>query len=291
MTLKTVNRQASANSSVPVVLFGVDDHGKPKAARFLDKHASVATKAAGQLNLQVLQIIGPAVSELAASLPEGRIHANGRGFVPYIRRDLYAKLVAAANGTVAGAQAGPPATTTGQSGSGQQPPNRSDGPGLPQTWDSIAVGHVVIVLDEPGEGWYEAIVTETNGDMLTMRWRHYPRERRVIRHRLSVGLQYPNELPAAEPGAQRPEFPSVEAAASTPQASDAFKPVYPKTWDDIDVDCLVLFKENGPWHSWWEGVSIAKADDQFLLRWREFPQLSHVTRSRWSLGLLYPNGR
>ena len=29
-----------------------------------------------------------------ARLPQGRIHANGRGFVPYIRKDLYAKIVA-----------------------------------------------------------------------------------------------------------------------------------------------------------------------------------------------------
>ena len=218
MTLKTINRQASANASaVPVVLFGVDEHGKPKAARFLDKHASLATKAAEQLNLQVLRIIGPEASDLAARLPQGRIHANGRGFVPYIRRDLYAKLVVAAGGSVEGAQAATHADAAGQSGSGQPSPKRSDNPGHPQDWDSIAVGHVVIALQEPGEGWYEAIVTEINGDMLTTRWRHYPKERRITRHRLSVGLLYPNEPPAAVPRAQQPEFPSVKATPATPR--------------------------------------------------------------------------
>src|SRR5437867_4711263 len=53
-------------------------------------------KAAGHLNLQVLQVTAPAIAELASRVPVGRIHANGRGFVPYIRRDLYGKLVAAA---------------------------------------------------------------------------------------------------------------------------------------------------------------------------------------------------
>ena len=244
-----------------------------------------------QLNLQVLQIIGPAASDLAARLPQGRIHANGRGFVPYIRRDLYAKLLAAANGTVEGPTAATQVNAAGQSGSGQPSPKRTDNPGYPRDWDSIAVGHVVIALEEPGEGWYEAIVIEINGDMLTTRWRHYPKERRIMRHRLSVGLRYPNEVPAAVPRAQQPEFPSVKATPAASQTSDAFKPVYPKTWDDIDVDCLVLIEEDGPWRSWWEAVPIAKADHQFLLRWRENPQLPNVVRSRWSLGLLYPNGR
>jgi hypothetical protein len=153
------------------------------------------------------------------------------------------------------------------------------------------VGHVVIAFQEPSWGWYEAIVMEVNGDTLTTRWLHYPEERRVTRHRLSVGLRYPNEVPAPVPRAQQPEFPSVKATPAASQTSEDFKPIYPKTWDDIDVDCLVLIKEDGPWYSWWEAVPIAKADHQFLLRWRDHPRLPNVVRSRWSLGLLYPNGR
>jgi hypothetical protein len=99
MAQKATHRQTSSGSAVPVVLFGVDDNGKPKAARFNDKHANLATKAAGHLNLHVLPIVRPSVIDLAGRLPAGRIHANGRGFVPYIRRDLYAKLVAAAGST------------------------------------------------------------------------------------------------------------------------------------------------------------------------------------------------
>jgi hypothetical protein len=33
----------------PLVLFGIDSRGKPKAARFRKEHASLALKAAGQL--------------------------------------------------------------------------------------------------------------------------------------------------------------------------------------------------------------------------------------------------
>src|SRR4030081_583661 len=103
MTQKTTQRQTSSSSAVPVVLFGLDDHGKPKAARFPEKQADLATKAAGLLKLHVLPIVGASVSDLAGRIPAGRIHANGRGFVPYIRRDLYAQLVAAAGGSASSA--------------------------------------------------------------------------------------------------------------------------------------------------------------------------------------------
>src|SRR5260221_1540674 len=159
MAHKATHRQTSSSSTLaPVVLFGVDDHGKPKAARFIEKDAELATKAAGQLKLQVLHITGPAVADLAGCLPTGRIHANGRGFVPYVRRDLYAKLVAAAGMTAQTGQPSSAATTRDLAKAG----SHQNGEGtLPKTWGEIGGGHVVIALDEPGEGWYEAIVVET----------------------------------------------------------------------------------------------------------------------------------
>ena len=38
----------------PIILFGIDSRGKPKAARFRRDHANLAVKAASQLQLQVL---------------------------------------------------------------------------------------------------------------------------------------------------------------------------------------------------------------------------------------------
>jgi hypothetical protein len=203
MAQKATHRQIDSSSPVlPVVLFGVDENGKPKGARFTDKHANLATKAAGHLKLQVLPIIGPVVVDLAGRLPAGRIHANGRGFLPYIRRDLYAKLVAAAGSPSHGDEE----STEAAAASGLTKPSSPNGQGdLPKNWDEIAPGHVVIALDEPGEGWYETIVVETNGDMLTLRWRDYPRERRITRHRLSVGLLYPHGLPATDPNSRSPK--------------------------------------------------------------------------------------
>src|SRR5262249_14016 len=112
MAHKATHQHADSNSAqAPVVLFGVDQHGKAKAARFVEKHAELATKAAAHLKLQVLPVVSPAVTDLAGRLSAGRIHANGRGFVPYIRRDLYDKLVAAAGTAHHASQTSMPAST------------------------------------------------------------------------------------------------------------------------------------------------------------------------------------
>ena len=285
MAHKTTHQHTDSSSTqVPVVLFGVDQNGKPKAARFVEKHADLATKAAAQLKLHVLPIVGPAVTDLAGRLPAGRIHANGRGFVPYIRRDLYAKLVAAAGS--------PQASLTSAAASTHAKSGSQNGHGdLPNNWDEIAPGHVVIALDEPGEGWYETIVVERNGNMLTLRWRDYPRERRITRHRSSVGLLYPHGLPATDSDPRSPKPQSAKPKSSVKPASADPATAFPKTWDDIDVNCLVLAKEDGPWRTWWEAIPADKSDHMFLLRWRDFPQVPAITRPRWALGLLYPNGR
>ena len=287
MAHKATHEQISLRSALtPVVLFGVDDHGKPKAARFIEKHAELATKAAGHLKLEVLQVTCPAVAELAGRVPLGRIHANGRGFVPYVRRDLYAKLVAAASTP---AQSGQPSVQIAASGAAEVGSQQNGEGTLPKNWGEIGAGSVVIAFDEPGEGWYEAIVVEIAGDMLTMRWRDYPRERRFSRHRFSVGLIYPHVPSATDPNSEALESKAPKGKQPATQPSTKAGRVFPKTWDTIDIDCLVLAKEDGPWRSWWEAIPIAKSDQMLLLRWRDFPQLPNISRPRWALGLLHPN--
>ena len=166
----------------PLVLFGIDSRGKPKGARFRKEHASLALKAAGQLQLNVLASNDPKVAEIAARLPVGRVHATGRTFVPFIRHDLYDKLVAAA----ANGNAHPTSPPNGSSGASGSTPGGS-APHLPENWQQFGVGDLVVAQEGPEEGWYEAIVVEAAGDMLTLRWRDYPRERRIVR--IGFGLR------------------------------------------------------------------------------------------------------
>ena len=107
--------------------------------------------------------------ELAKKLPVGRIHANGTGFVPPIRGDLYSELKLAAepsqqSGTTASTVAPSPAAAPA-----------TPAQGLPKDWDSIEVGHLVIAQENLIEGWWEAIVIATDNDMLTLKWRDYPK--------------------------------------------------------------------------------------------------------------------
>jgi hypothetical protein len=52
MTAKAKHAAPATSSPAPVVLFGIDSHGKPKGARFGKDHADLAIKAASQLQQQ-----------------------------------------------------------------------------------------------------------------------------------------------------------------------------------------------------------------------------------------------
>jgi hypothetical protein len=270
--------------SAPLVLFGVDSHGKPKAARFGKQHAGLAIRAATQLQLQVLASNDPKIAELAARLPVGRIHATGRTFVPFIRRDLYDELIAAtANGSACSAS-----HSGGSSGASGSLPGGS-APPLPQNWQEIGVGHLVVAHDDPTEGWYEAIVTATDGDMLTLRWRDYPRERRIVRHRNRIALLYPKAKPMPETGT-----PAKTTAVKQQGKAAAANPVtsahtLPNDWREIDIGQLVLAKDDGPWRSWWEATPVEKEGDVLKLRWRDFADVPLITRPRLDLALICPD--
>jgi hypothetical protein len=280
----TANSTSAARCPSPLVLFGIDSRGKPKAARFGKEHASLAMKAATQLQLKVLASDDPKVAEIAARLPVGRIHATGRTFVPFIRRDLYDQLLAAA----ANGNARPTSPPNGSSGASGSTPGGS-APHLPQNWQAIGLGDLVVAQESLEEGWYEAIVVEANGDMLTLRWRDFPRQRRFARHRLRLGLLYPGPRPTAETG---------KSAKASGQAKHD-KPVavnpatngqsLPKDWDEIDIDHLVLAKDDSRWPAWFEAVVVENADHLFKLRWRDNASIPPITRPRFDLALICPD--
>ena len=282
MTARDKHTAPATSSPAPVVLFGIDSHGKPKGARFGRDHADLAIKAASQLQLRVLASNDPKVADLATQLPVGRVHATGRTFVPFIRRDLYDKLVAAApNGNAH------PASTLAGGGPGAAGMGTPGGsaPNLPKTWQEISLGDLVVAQQSPDDGWYEAIVIEAASDMLKVRWRDYPRERPIVRHRLRLGLLYPgptSDTAKANKAAAKDQKP----AATAPAAGS--RPL-PQDWQQIDVGQLVLAKSEGPWSSWWEAVPVEKVGDGFKLRWRDGVNKLLCTRARLDLALICPD--
>ena len=281
MTAKANHSTQLRSCPSPLVLFGIDSRGKPKGARFGREHASLAIKAATQLQLNVLASNDPKVAEIAARLPVGRVHATGRTFVPFIRRDLYDRLVAAApNGNLG--QPTPPASGA-SSGAAGSPPGSS--PNLPRNWHEIGLGDLVVVQESLEDGWYEAIVIEVNGDMLTLRWRDYPRQRRIVRHRLRVGLLYPGPQSAAQASKQTKPIAASKPRDAVPKRESSL----PADWQDIDINKLVLAKDDGPCRSWWEAIPIERGGEAFKLRWRDYAAVPPITRQRLALALICPD--
>ena len=158
--------EAGNTDTVPaIVVFGLDPTGKPKAATFPAHQADLASKAAGLMQLRLLKIDGPELAEFAAQLPVGKIYASGHGFVPQVRTAIYDRLLQFADPAPA--------------------------PGLPATWDAIDVGHLVIARDDLAAGWWEAIVVARDGDMLTLKWRDYPKQAPAVLHRAALALLKP----------------------------------------------------------------------------------------------------
>ena len=114
---------------------------KPRGARFVEDKPDLVTKAAELIGLKVYDTSNPDVAAIAKKLPVGRLYANGRGFVPNIRQDLYSQLVVALAGK-------PEAALSPDDAKDSLPAAR----GLPRTWDEVGPGHLV-VAPELDCGW------------------------------------------------------------------------------------------------------------------------------------------
>jgi len=153
------------------VLFGADEYAKPRAARFSAEDPDLLAKAVEAMHLRLVEVADEDLAEIATRLPAGRLHANGRSLVPYVKGDLYTELV----GAIMDDQ-GPQANPN---------PTAQD---LPGTWDEIVPGHLVIARETLEIGWWEAVVTERNGDLVTVRYRDFPQLRTMVRHRSAIAL-------------------------------------------------------------------------------------------------------
>jgi hypothetical protein len=181
MTRQTSDSKNRDGDPDITVLFGTDEHGKPRAAYFEAVDSELMTRAAAAMKLQLLRITASQL-ELAKQLPAGRIHANGTGFVPPIRSDLYSALQLAAESPQ---QSGTTASTVAPSPAAAR---RAPVHGLPIDWDNIEVGDLVIAMEK---GWWEAIVKAIDKDMLTVKYRDYPTFPRFSVHRTAVALLKP----------------------------------------------------------------------------------------------------
>jgi hypothetical protein len=188
-------------STAQLFVYGMDETGKPKGARFPAAEAEKVLPVATTMKLQSRQDCSEEATALGMKLPVGRIYARGKAFIPNIKRDLYDRLSTVMGPTTAELDQPQPeqsissSTSTGQHSSPAPtetgavlPPLAS---GLPQNWESIAAGNMLLVDAGPGEGWWEAIVVSRDNEILTLRYRDYPKVPKIERHISTVALINP----------------------------------------------------------------------------------------------------
>jgi hypothetical protein len=76
-----------------IVVFGHDADGNPRACRFTDREAALASKAAHALGYRTLQLTDP---ELANQLPLGSVFVRGPAFIRRVNRMTFDRLCTAA---------------------------------------------------------------------------------------------------------------------------------------------------------------------------------------------------
>jgi hypothetical protein len=171
-------------------VFGIDNQGKPRGARFAEFDER-ALRFALDLGLVGVHPATPTFAEVGMKLPQGRLYASGKGFMPNIRRDLVEKLSAVL--ATPGDESQKHKAAEGNSNP-ETANVRTISPitsGLPRNWDGIQPGHVVIIHESPADGWWEALVLAREAEILTLRFRDFPRQPQFQRHISQVALINP----------------------------------------------------------------------------------------------------
>jgi hypothetical protein len=100
--------------------------------------------------------------------------------VPYIKGNVYNDLLVATLANQLSCEAGEQGGAIrcgvgGAKGRDLPKPNPDPAPqDLPRTWDEIAPGHLVIAREALEIGWWEVVVIERTGDLVTVRHHHVP---------------------------------------------------------------------------------------------------------------------
>ncbi|KQQ01895.1 hypothetical protein ASF59_02785 [Methylobacterium sp. Leaf121] len=191
---------ASAAPSPAIILFGRDERGRPHASHFRGDAVVEVESAARLMGLHLATADTEVLRDFATRLPAGRLFPSGKGFVPFVKADLYERLLAA-TGTLgmpmparASGKAGdaPPPAGAGSAGKGG-----ADAPGgapkAPRDWAAIGIGSTVLACQGPMEGWWEAVVLFTKAnDTFVLRWRDFPDDGEITRARKDLALLPPD---------------------------------------------------------------------------------------------------
>ena len=153
-----------------LVLLGLDEDSKPRAAKFDEKYENAARKAAVAKGYKIGRPKTDEAVGLASRLVDGKVFASGKGLVPLVNAETYKKLLEVLEIEKPAAAPATPALKA------SSPATSGDG----DLWAKIAVGTIVLCQDNSSKakdrGWWESTVTgiSKDGKILTVRWTDFP---------------------------------------------------------------------------------------------------------------------
>lgn len=173
MNAVTTNAPSAVTLPCPIIILGRDDNRRPHASFFPATDTRAAQRAAELMGMTALKAENDQVRAFLARLPQGKLFESGKAFVPFVKQDLYSEIAAHLTDDERERLEAPRVVAEQPSMTAAAPhPVRPKN--LPESWDKLTVGSLVLATDGPLEGWYEANVIEIKGEAgLRLKWRDY----------------------------------------------------------------------------------------------------------------------
>ncbi|ESX09917.1 hypothetical protein X768_16625 [Mesorhizobium sp. LSJC265A00] len=165
-----------------MIVLGLDEGGKAHASWFDEAETNLAEKAAGIMGMAALRASTDELRDLAGKLPHGKVFASGKAFVPFVKAatfDIiadhlpksYVWPVRAAKSVAAKPKPAKKAATAGAA----QTTDPNEGLTVPDGWDKIVFGSLVLACEDPADGWFHAHVIQVSAEgLFTLKWRDFP---------------------------------------------------------------------------------------------------------------------
>lgn len=243
--------RAMRDRPVPaLIVFGKDEADRPHASVFGEADAGPARKAAALMGMHAVPVEADAVKALAARLPEGRVFASGKAFVPFVKTSLFDELLPHL------AKDGKQTAAARLSGAGRSAAKAGSGiAGVAGVAGVVGDG-----ADMDGSLQVNAVADADSGT--------------------GTGTDTSKSKEASAGGAGG-------AAGHDDAGSAASK--RPTDWSRIGKGSEVLAYEK-PGGEWYEAIVVEeRTGDLIALRWRDFEGYPVFVRRRDHLGLLHPN--
>ncbi|MER9444911.1 tudor domain-containing protein [Mesorhizobium sp. M0340] len=191
---------AASTAALPaLIVLGLDGGGKAHASWFGESETDLAEKAAGMMGMAALRASNDELRDLAGKLPKGKVFASGKAFVPFVKATMFDKIATHLPSSYKWpVRAAKPAGEKPKSGKkasaarDHQTTDPNEGLTIPEGWDKIVFGSLVLACENADEGWFPARVIQVSADgLFTLKWRDFPDWPVIVRRTHHLALLHP----------------------------------------------------------------------------------------------------